>query len=363
MAEASVSTQIRGDITAVQPRLSGPSRKTFVIAFSKTQIDLEKKYLEALVDGRIKAPSIRKMISEGVVEQDGKRIIIDEKRGYNDLSNMLLLMDCVLVKPIHLHRTNAERLSVIKQLDGLGHQVFVAHYKLPGIEYLLKRASPYARTFSARYPVIATAMNGKTKELPSSIFWTRDLWYRFNGKRIMKYTKDCENQMGEGGRLVPIGQNATLASEVLRGHPTIRELEAQGHRFYFLKDGILRLPKLSQIYGMEVYKTIDHVDLFAGVAGNAMLIDPRYFVGFNKTVLSQAARDNRLEMLFVPPEESDILAPNFLTLGDRKVLMNKAARKSAELLRRNGIEVIATNVELKGNVMAGGGIRCFTNEL
>lgn len=388
MAEMTVAMQPKegrpGMPTGIMPRVSGKPQKAFVISFSKGGLDIERDGLRAVADGRLKLPDLGRMVKDGILRREGGRTIINVKYGSSSesfswdnvsaaikqssdsaASNMLLCFNTLLTHPLSLQRANAERLSVIEQLDELGYRVFVPDYGLPNLESVLGRARLHARVFNARFPPALGRLGDlqRTKEIPSSIFWTRDLWYRFNGSRIMRYGRDGENAIGEGGMLVPINQGSTLVSETIRKSPGILALSAKGHRFYTLRDGIQFLPKLSSIYRAEVYKTMDHVDLFVGVVDDVMLVEPGYFAGLNKTVLKQAARDNGLKIVFVQEGESKLLAANFLILGDRKVLMNKSARKTAELLRQNGIDVVATRVELKANALAEGGVRCFANEL
>jgi hypothetical protein len=390
MAETTVAMQPKeggrpGTPAGIPPRVSDKPQKAFVISFSKGGLDIEREGIQAVADGRLKLPDLGRMVKEGILRREGGRTIINVRYGSNSsesiswnnisaaikqsndsaASNMLLCFNTLLTHPLSLQRANAERLSVIEQLNELGYMVFVPDYGLPNLESVLGRARLHARVFNARFPPAIGRLGDlqRTKEIPSSIFWTRDLWYRFNGSRIMRYGRNGENAIGEGGMLVPINQKSTLVSETIHKSPGVLALSAKGHRFYTLKDGIQFLPKLSSIYRAEVYKTMDHVDLFVGVVGDVMLVEPSYFTGLNKTVLKQAARDNGLKIVFVQEDESKLLAANFLILGDRKVLMNKSARKTAELLRQNGIDVVATRVELKANALAEGGVRCFANEL
>lgn len=66
-------------------------------------------------------------------------------------------------------------------------------------------------------------------------------------------------------------------------------------------------------------------------------------------------------LLEVPPEESHLYPANLITIEPRKVVMIDGCPRTAELLARHGVEVMA--VEYDEVLKYGGGIRCTTMQL
>ena len=333
--------------------------KAFVVTLSKAKLDVEISAAEILRN----APEQLKV--ENLLRSPGVRL--SKNSAFLDFRNMPEFMKAVftlvgasVVSSIDLGRVNLERISVIRQLSALGYAIAVPDYGISS-ENILQRVREYSKVFKARSPVTGTL--GTTKEYPSSLLWARDLWQKLEGKRVMRFRPNGMNNAGEGGLIVPVNNRNFIVSEVLKNNPTILELEKMGHRFYFMKDGMQFNPNLSKVFSINVYNTIDHVDLFVGIAGNMMLIQESYFIGQNKTLLGKAAKDNKLQILFVPHEEERLHPSNFLVLDRNKILMNKGAEKTIALLRTNGVDVVPTTVPMQANLRFGGSIRCFVNEL
>ncbi len=333
-------------------------RKVFVATLAKTEVGIEAEAAKMVKDTPV-GMSLKDLLRSDSTHFSRDKVILDIPRMHPAQGAALALVAASVVSRTEQYRLNAERISVIRQLSGLGYKVLVPDYGLSN-SIVMGRIKGHSRVFKARPVVIAT--NGHTKEYSSSIMWARDMWQKFEGRRVIRGGENA-NTAGEGGMVVPINERTAVVSESLRQNPTIAGLAGRGHRFYFMKNGLQFHANLSRVFSMEIYGTMDHVDLFVGVAGGVMLVEGSYFTGQNKTVLRQATRENGLRMLFVPPGEEIMYPANFLVLEQNRILMNRNAERTIALMRGNGVEVIPTDVAIKANLRAGGSIHCFVNEL
>ena len=177
----------------------------------------------------------------------------------------------------------------------------------------------------------------------------------------MRFTAAVENALGEGGKTLPLSEKSVLANIGLRNHPGIKELEKQGFKFYFVNDGEYYSGSLSLLLKRKTFQVHEHVDLFVGVSGNVMLVDYDFYRQ-NQSILKQAARENGLKIVYVPEEEAELHPANFLPLSPGRVLVERRAIKTIQTLESNGLKVIPTVVDLRGNRLGGGGLRCIFNE-
>jgi len=334
-------------------------RKAFVISLGKAHADIEVGAYKAYKEGRAPIPDVKKLVAQKGVKETAKGIIVDTRRASENTSGLLKVVSAMVVHPLAIQRQNAERLALIKQLAELGFRVAVPNLKLNSPK-MLSRASKHAKVFSVNPPVIAEH-NGM-KEYPASIAWLRDMWVHDGKKRVMRYSKNKEvAPFGEGGMSVRFGK-CVFASDKLRNDASVKKMSSQGFRFYFLGDGENYYSSLSKILRRKTYLTMDHVDLFVGVVGRTMLVEEDFYKS-NQGVLREAVRENKLKVLFVPKGESDFHPSNFLVLGDNKVLVDRQAKQTIDLLKSQGIEAIPTRVPMRANLAAGGGVRCIVNEL
>jgi len=333
-------------------------RRAFVVALGKSKADIEATAYKLYLEGKAPIPDANKLATAKGVRRSAKGIVVDTRRASENVSGLVKIVQAAVVHPAQIHRQNVERLALIKQLSELGFRVAVPKFVFSD-EKLLQRVKPHARVFKANAPVIAQM--GSTKEYASSSFWLRDMWSKLGDKRVKRYDKGSETAFGEGGMMVHFGKTI-FASDKLRNDPQLNKAWDAGYKVYFLKDGEQYYPSVSRMMGSKIYVTIDHVDLFLGVAGKTLLVEQDFFAA-NEGTLRRAAKDNKLKVCFVPREEADFHPANFLVLGENKVLMDKQARKTIELLRAQGVEVVPTRTPMKANLSAGGGVRCIANEL
>lgn len=334
---------------------------------TKSGHSLEAKAREAFKRGELHFPTVKSVLEAGGTERTPKGLYIDLNKAPESMTTILRGISPLTVNPMTILRVNAERVSVIKQLSGLGYKVEVPDYGIVD-KSVWERISQHARIFKAEQLIVGTI--NKTTELHPSTSWARDLWQQFAGMKIIRFIHVernhhrtlTEDRLGEGGAIVPINENATLISRRLQNNALLGQLESTGHKFYFLKDGFKYEPNISRLFSLRTYLSHDHVDLFVGIAGKVMLADQGYFA-INSPVLRQAVQQNGLQIVFVPGSESTFYPANFLVLEENRIMMDKRAVQTISLLRRSGVEVIPTNVALRANMGAGGGIRCFTNEL
>jgi hypothetical protein len=331
----------------------------FVVAFAKSDTRLEAAACkdESKLSGGFTADSLLR--ESGIQPYKNKGILIDEKRTSPSLFYILGIFEGLIVPPEISIKVNEERISIIKQLSGLGYRIAVADYGFTD-QNVLDRVRPCVKFFAAKPPIIGQI--NQTKELSSSSSWTRDLWTNLDGKRVRRFTKDFSNPVGEGGMIVTFGERCALISEDLKENFLIRKLSSSGYSFYFLNDGVQFKPNLSRILGVDAYMFVNHPDLFAGIVGNVIVVDPNYY-NRNRFTFKRLLKEKKLKDVFVPIEESKFYPANFLPTGENEAIVERRAVKTISLLRQNGVNVIPTDVDLEANIYSGGGIRCFVNTL
>ncbi|MFA6268483.1 MAG: hypothetical protein WC652_01600 [archaeon] len=269
------------------------------------------------------------------------------------------------------NRAGLERVAVIKQLKALGFKVAVPKYPNT-IPKLVQKVKGHAKVFSAKRPVKVLydpefIMGGENTVEANSAEWARDLWKKVRGRRIKRYTREPIKTTYEVPHVGEGGASVDLPSGIIINHnwensPSVKKLEAQGHKFYFVKDGEHFEPKASAHFGINIYLPASHSDFFVGATKNVMLVDPD-FLKSNQPVLTQAAQDSHLKIITVPQDEIHLHPAGFLPLGENQVLVDKDAKKTIALLRAHGVDAIPTTVSLRANRALNGSLHCFVNEL
>ncbi|MFA5764220.1 MAG: hypothetical protein WC915_05430 [archaeon] len=107
---------------------------------------------------------------------------------------------------------------------------------------------------------------------------------------------------------------------------------------------------------------MDHIDLFVGVVGKVMLVEPSFFKN-NRNELRRAAKNSGLEIVFVPEKETDLHPANILPLGSNSALVDRDAKETIALLKSKGVNVVPTVCSIRANRESGGGVRCIFNEI
>jgi len=333
------------------------NRKRFVVALG-VKPGIEVNAYNAYRAG--KAPSLTPKSLQGItgVRHTKEGIFLDSTRMKGDIFEGLSTIGFIVKHPKQVWRVSAERIAVIKKLNSLGFKIAVPKYLFTD-QKLVDRVPKYNKVFKARSGKIGT-INGVEVIAPSAL-WTRDLWIKHNNKRF-KVGSNMFDAFGEGGQVVLVGERHMIASENLRSSHTVRKLASEGIVFHFVKDGWQEIHNLSKIVGKPIFRNIDHPDLFVGRAGGVLLVDPLFFKE-NSGILSSVSRQLGTKILTVPIEEASIYPANFLVLGENTIMIDKDAKRTIELLKQNGVNVIPTPVSLRANRASGGGVRCFVNEL
>ncbi len=336
-----------------------PKKKRFVVALGRKP-DIERQAYADYKNGRAPQLSAKSFQNLTGVRNTSEGIFLDSSRMRGDLFAGFSMMGFVVNHPKAVWRVSAERIAVIKKLNSLGFKIAVPKYYF-STPQITARVKGHAKVFKAKAKEMGK-INGTPAVDPAAL-WSRDLWIKHGGKRY-KPSKAlfAPDAFGEGGQVVPIGEKQMVASSALRNSLTVKKLSAQGVSFFFVKDGWQEMHNLSKLAGKKVFRNIDHPDLFVGRAGNVMLVDEA-FLKENHGILSLAAKQSGAKIIQVPKEESSIYPANFLVLGENRVMVDKDAKKTIELLRHHGVEVVPTPVSLRANRAAGGGVRCFVNEL
>lgn len=344
-------------------------RKTFAVVFGKSDASFEKRIhpsFKRILSGRTSGFDFERFRREPGVFFSGRRVVIDidEPRLPKEIKQ-LSLAAFVGKHPREVHRVNAERLAVVKQLAGMGYGVIVPYYERLHSNEFLDKIRPFARVFKASMREVGsvTSTTGHTTtEVDNSMLWARDLWKKVGSARVRRFTREGEEKFGDGGRSVPLSQTIHLADSSLQDSPEVRRLQAEGHKFFFTQRGEAFSQMFTRVSGRKVYLSHEHVDLFAGAVGQVLLVDD-VFHRTNRSVIRQAVKESGLKLLFVPEDEADLHPTNFLSLGENKVLVDKAAKKTMALLAENGVEVVPSAVSIRANRASGGGLRCFVNEM
>lgn len=254
-----------------------------------------------------------------------------------------------------------ERVSIIKQLKRLGFNVAAIHYRDTISKETAKRhLGGSAKLIEGKPPTYVHI--GESRPV-NQAFWARDLWTKFEGRRIKHFSSGGTNPFGEGARFVSIpGTRSYIVNSSLEKAPEIAELSRKGYKFYFVSNGFSLEPWYSKSYRKKIYESSDHTDMFVGAVGKVLLCDYDYF-RLNRNILRSVAADQKLEIVYVPGEEKHLIPQNFFLLGENSVLVDRSAKKTIALLRSKGVEVVETDVSLVASRNSGGGLHCIINEL
>jgi hypothetical protein len=322
---------------------------------------LRKTYGDFL-SGRAPVPKVRELLSFKGVTRSQKGILVNTRLTSSSTFALFSIISAFYKSDQEIATEFKERTALVNQLRSLGFKVVVPYYdEVTSRNDILPHMAGKVRTFKARLPVRPEVI-GKTREVHPNAFWARDLWVKVGGRRKKFFSKFEDVDFAEGGRWVSINERSHLVSVSLKDDPHCKDLVSSGHKLYFLNDGYRYEPRVSRLVGSKVYLSVDHPDLFVGVIGKVMVVDYDYFRQ-NRDTLRQAARDNGLEIVYIPPKEADIHPANFLPLGENRILIDKSAVETSALLRARGIEVVPTTEPMEMNRSAGGGVRCIVNEL
>lgn len=283
-----------------------------------------------------------------------------------------------LLKRTHIEsRINQERALVLRQLLRQGRSVILSVSKNLAPEEK-KLVNALKKVKGGKLRVVNFSPNS-----PYGQFWMRDA-YSNVGRRVLNRikvedlaysTRKESRYFGDGGRLIDCGRingKPTLLvstsspagiikdSNKLRG--LIEEIEMLKRRGY----NVFELP--GGTYRAKGYKNGDkadgeffhHLDVFVNhIKGtNILLIDRSYY----EKNLGAIEKLKGFKIIFVPESEKYFYPANFLNLGNKEVIMDKNAKKTIELLKKEGVNVYSTPVSLNANRENFGGIRCFVNE-
>lgn len=274
-------------------------------------------------------------------------------------------------------RINQERTIVLRQLLKQGRSVVLSVSK--------NLAPEEEKLISA----LKKVKGGKLRILrlnENSIYlqnWMRDSYSTIERRVLNEIkvedlayrTKKERRFFGDGGRLINCGKiNGKPTIIISNSAPTeritdtrkLREvlgeidmLKKRGYTVYELPGEFYR-PKGYLQGHTSLGEFFHHLDVFVNhVKGtNLLLVDSSYYYR-NQSRLNDM---KGLKIILVPASEKYYYPANFLNLGNKEILMDKNARKTMELLKKEGVKVYSTPVSLKANRENFGGIRCFVNE-
>jgi hypothetical protein len=282
-------------------------------------------------------------------------------------------------------RMNAERKSVFRLLASKGKRIIL----------FASKTAPQTERDSIRRFVESVKQKTNNRRIrikwvdDSSYYaapWMRDTSVRL-GKRILSRIRaedwNIRSQkekrfFGDGGRIIRAGikdgkEVLLVSSSEERG---TRHGFAMGNRLaeetnMLRRRGfiVFELPgfeyrALGRAHGETAKPAFfHHIDVFVNTIPDkkVLLVDHDY----NKAHASkvrEAADFLGYSTVVVPAEERFVYPANFLNIGNGEIIMDKAAPKTARLLRELGVTVYTTPQELKGNGQLFGGVRCFVNE-
>ncbi len=276
----------------------------------------------------------------------------------------------------NLTRANQERALVIRKLLQMGKEVVLS---------IRKEISPKERKLVES---LRKVKGGKLRIISfaeDSIYsqtWIRDSFTKIGKKRILNSIKvedlgiitSKESRLfGEGGRVINCGKingekillisQSQLSTKYGFDKNTqrviedeIKMLRKRGYTVYSLPGGMFR-PKPKNPHENFFH----HLDVFVNhISGTNILLADSAYYSQNKIYFEKM---KGLKVVLVPESERYFYPANFLNIGNKEVILEKRAKKTAELLRRRGIKVYMTPSSLKRNIENYGGIRCFVNEL
>ncbi len=67
------------------------------------------------------------------------------------------------------------------------------------------------------------------------------------------------------------------------------------------------------------------------------------------------------KIIEIPKSEKYTYPSNILHLSDNEIIMNADAKKTIELLKKNGVNVYATPKGIRANLTMRGSVGCFVN--
>jgi len=357
-----------------------PDRKLRLVAFMP-ELDLPGERAGVISKKRI--PSIAQFAKHLDATKYSKGAIVKSQQGYIiDLKRLpYKLTDYFRAKSRRAHTpglsllANQERIRIIGQLADLGFRVVVPKYPDLGStepKRVYPKLKGIARTFTPKKPIrygmsyeddrYSGKHYLKKSQIPTNNYWARDIYKIVDGKR-MRVVPNSTSFLGEGGLSVDIALNVFFASPRLKEDWNVQKIIEKGGKVYFLeKEGDKYSPSLSRAFGAKVFEKGSHIDLFMGVIGKNLLVDP-FFFSENRETIRKAANENGLRLMMVPSSEAIFHPSNFLIIGENKVLVERRATKTMRALRKAGVEVVPTAVALKANLEYGGGVRCMVNEV
>ncbi|MFA5125899.1 MAG: hypothetical protein WC462_02770 [archaeon] len=283
-------------------------------------------------------------------------------------------------------RLNAERKSAIRLLARKQKRIILSAPKM---------ATEKEKAYIKRFVESLKKSTGNTririlwldKNNYYANIWQRDISVRL-GKRILNKSraegfglKTGKEQrfFADGGRLIqagtskgkkvlfisisPINQIRTMApiqEKILR-----EEMDMLRRRGYV----VFELPgfeykALGRRLGEKAKGSFfEHLDVFINTIPEKklILVNPDYYKA-NLGKINQAADYLKYKIITVPESEKYTYPSNFLPLGNGEILIDKGARITASILKKNGVKVYEVPQEMKGNNQIFGGIRCFINE-
>ncbi len=275
-------------------------------------------------------------------------------------------------------RINQERVLVLRQLLRQGRSVILSVSKNLAPEEK-KLIEALKKVKGGKLRVVSFAKNGIYDQN-----WMRDAYTNLGEKRIINSikaedlayrTKKEKRFFGDGGRLIDCGViNGKPTLIISNSSPTeltsntrklreiseeIEMLKRRGYNVYELPGDFYR-PK-GYINGhASPGEFFHHLDVFVNhIRGtNILLMDSSYY-SRNQSKLDEM---RGFKIILVPEREKYYYPANFLNLGDKEVIMEKNAKETIELLKKEGVKVYSTPTSLKANRENFGGVRCFINE-
>ena len=330
-----------------------------------------------------KASTLLSLMKHGDLVEESKGAIVRTQQGFVvDRGNLPPRVEDYFISksqsmqnPRVAKNANLERVRIIQQLSKLGFRVAVPRYVQVNNQAtnLFPKIKNYARTFEVKKMLRFDFLSYvddlypgkhplKKEAVPHNNYWARDI-YKKIGKKRVPFAVSAHPDIGEGGLSVDISPNVLFASHRLEEDYYVKELIQNGHKVYFLPaKGNLFDSNLSRAFKTKVFMRQSHVDLFIGVVGKNVLVDP-YFLKDNQEVIMQAAREQQLKIIQIPSSEIIYNPANFLVLGPNEVLLERRAIKTKRVLEQAGVKVHLTAVPLKANLELGGGVRCIVNEV
>lgn len=283
-----------------------------------------------------------------------------------------------LLKRTHIEsRINQERALVLRQLLRQGRSVILSVSKNLAPEEK-KLVNALKKVKGGKLRVVNFSPNS-----PYGQFWMRDA-YSNVGRRVLNRikvedlayrTKKEKRFFADGGRLINCG--------IINGKPTIlvsnsspteritdpRKLREIGEEIEMLRRRGYNVHELpGDFYRPKGYKNghsspgefFHHIDVFVNhIKGtNILLMDNSYYAR-NQSKLEDM---RGFKIILIPEQEKYFYPANFLNLGNKEIIMDKNAKKTIELLKKEGVNVYSTPVSLNANRENFGGIRCFVNE-